>query len=78
MVVARAKDLPHLLVALDRYERALFARRAEWDEWVSVPRSLRTVMLGLVRDASLQRIAGELLWVDKSRRTIRALMQAGA
>lgn len=78
MVVARVKDLPHLLVALDRYERKLFAKRAEWDERVSAPRSLRAAMMGLVRDASLQRIGGELLWVDKSRRAIRALMQAGA
>lgn len=74
MVVARREDLPRLLVALNRHERALFAKRAEIEAGVPARRSLRAAMMYLVREASIQNINGELLWVDLARRTIRALI----
>jgi len=74
MVVARQEDLPRLLVALNGYERALFAKRAEIQEGLPARRSLRAAMMYLVREASLQQISGELIWVDVSRRMIRDLI----
>jgi DNA-binding PadR family transcriptional regulator len=74
MVVARQEDLPSLLVALDGHERALFAKRAEIKAGLPARHSLRAAMMYLVREASIQRINGELLWVDVSRQTIRALI----
>jgi DNA-binding PadR family transcriptional regulator len=76
MVVARQEDLPRLVIALGSYERALFARRAEVEEGLPARHSLRAAMMTMVRDASIQRIRGELQWVDKSRRRIHALMEA--
>lgn len=81
MVVARRRDLPGLLAVLNDYERVLFARRQEIEETMPLPpqRSfpsspplLRSTMMFLVRQAPLQRVAGELVWVDISRRTIHA------
>ncbi len=74
MVVARQEDLPRLLVALNNYERALFAKRATIQADLPVGKSLRSTMMFLVREAPIQQIAGELLWVDVSRKTIRALI----
>jgi DNA-binding PadR family transcriptional regulator len=74
MVVARREDLPRLLVALNRYELALFARRSELQAGVPASSSLRAAMMFLVREASIQQIGGELLWVELSRQTIRALL----
>jgi DNA-binding PadR family transcriptional regulator len=74
MVVARQEDLPRLLVALNGYERELFAKRAKIEADVPTKRQLRSAMMFLVREAPIQRINGELLWVDLSRQTIRDLM----
>jgi DNA-binding PadR family transcriptional regulator len=74
MVVARQEDLPRLLVALNRHERALFAKRTEIQAGLPARHSLRAAMMFLVREASIQQINGELLWVDLSRQTIRALL----
>ena len=76
MVVARREDLPRLLVALDGYEKELFARRTKIEAGRPDRRQLRSAMMFLVREAPIQRINGELLWVDLSRRTIRSLMAA--
>ncbi|HWX87960.1 MAG TPA: PadR family transcriptional regulator [Solirubrobacteraceae bacterium] len=74
MVVARQEDLPRLLVALNGHERALFAKRAEVQADLPARHSLRAAMMFLIREASIQQINGELLWVDLSRQTIRALL----
>jgi DNA-binding PadR family transcriptional regulator len=74
MVVARHEDLPRLLVALDGHERALFVKRAEIEAGLPARQSLRAAMMYLVREASIQQINGELLWVDLSRQTIRGLI----
>jgi DNA-binding PadR family transcriptional regulator len=74
MVVARQEDLPRLLVALNGYERALFAKRTEIEAGLPPRQSLRAAMMYLVRDASLQQIRGELVWVDVSRRMILDLI----
>lgn len=74
MVVARREDLPRLLVALNGYERALFAKRTEIQAGLPARQSLRAAMMYLVREASIQQINGELLWVDVSRQTIHALI----
>ncbi len=74
MVVARPEDLPRLLVALNRYEQKLFARRTKIEAGRPDRRQLRSAMMFLVREASIQRINGELLWVELSRQTIRSLM----
>lgn len=74
MVVARPEDLPRLLVALNSYERELFAERAKIEVDIPARRPLRSAMMFLVREAPIQRINGELLWVDLSRQTIRDLM----
>lgn len=76
MVVARREDLPRLLVALNGYERTLFLKRAEIEAGLPVRHSLRAAMMKLVREASIQRISGDLLWVDGSRRMIRALIES--
>jgi DNA-binding PadR family transcriptional regulator len=74
MVVARQQDLPRLLVALNSYERALFAKRAEIQAGLPARQSLRAAMMFLVREASIQQINGELTWVELSRQTIRSLI----
>jgi DNA-binding PadR family transcriptional regulator len=74
MVVARQQDLPRLLVALNSYERALFAKRAEIQAGLPARQSLRAAMMFLVREASIQQINGELMWVELSRQTIRSLI----
>ncbi|HTB50057.1 MAG TPA: PadR family transcriptional regulator [Solirubrobacteraceae bacterium] len=75
MVVARPEDLPRLLVALNSYERELFAGRAKIEaDMPATTQPLRSAMMFLVREAPIQRINGELLWVDLSRKTIRDLM----
>jgi DNA-binding PadR family transcriptional regulator len=74
MVVARQEDLPRLIVALNGYERALFAKRAEIEAGLPPQHSLRAAMMYLVREASLQQIRGELMWIDASRRMILSLI----
>ena len=74
MVVARPQDLQRLLLVLNDYERVLFARRRRIEEGMPAPRSLRSAMMFLVRQAPLQQIGGELSWVDMSRKTIHVLM----
>ncbi len=74
MVVARMEDLPRLMTALNEYERALFAKREEVEQPRPALPSLRAAMMFLVREASMQRIAAELLWLDMSRHTIRGLL----
>jgi hypothetical protein len=74
MVVARQEDLPRLLVALNGYERELFSTRAKFEADMPTKRQLRSAMMFLAREAPIQRINGELLWVDLSRQTIRDLM----
>jgi DNA-binding PadR family transcriptional regulator len=74
MVVARQEDMPRLLVALNGYERALFAKRAEIEAGLPPRHSLRAAMMYLVREASLQQIRGELVWIDASRRMILDLI----
>jgi DNA-binding PadR family transcriptional regulator len=74
MVVARLEDLPRLLVALNSHERVLFAKRAEIRGGLPARQSLRAAMMYLVREASIRQINSELLWVDLSRQTIRALI----
>jgi DNA-binding PadR family transcriptional regulator len=74
MVVARQQDLRRLLVALNSYERALFAKRTEIQAGLPARQSLRAAMMFLVREASIQQINGELTWVELSRQTIRSLI----
>jgi DNA-binding PadR family transcriptional regulator len=74
MVVARSEDLPRLLVALNSYERELFAKRSNIEAYMPARQPLRSAMMFLVREAPIQRIGSELLWVDLSRQTIRDLM----
>lgn len=74
MVVARHEDLPRLLVALNSYERELFAKLAKIEADMPARQPLRSAMMFLVREAPIQRIRGELLWVDLSRQTVRDLM----
>jgi DNA-binding PadR family transcriptional regulator len=74
MLVARQEDLPRLLVALNDYERELFEKLAKTEADMPPRKPLRSAMMFLVREAPVQRIRGELLWVDLSRRTIRDLM----
>lgn len=74
MVVARPEDLPRLLVALNGYERKLFAERAKIKADMPARQPLRSAMMFLVREAPIQRINAELLWVDLSRQTIHDLM----
>jgi DNA-binding PadR family transcriptional regulator len=74
MVVARLEDLPRLLVALNSHERVLFSKRAEIRAGVPARQSLRAAMMYLVREASIQQINAELLWIDLSRQTIRTLL----
>jgi DNA-binding PadR family transcriptional regulator len=74
MVVARSEDLPRLLVALNSYERELFAKRSNIEADMPARQPLRSAMMFLVREAPIQRIGSELLWVDLSRQTIRDLM----
>lgn len=74
MVVARMEDLPRLLVALDHYERALFAREAEIKGGLPPRQSLRAAMMYLVRDASMKEIRAELLWAGTSRQMILDLL----
>jgi hypothetical protein len=59
---------------LNSYERELFAERAKIEVDIPARRPLRSAMMFLVREAPIQRINGELLWVDLSRQTIRDLM----
>jgi DNA-binding PadR family transcriptional regulator len=75
MVVARLEDLQGLLVALDDHERVLFAKRIEIRAGLPARQSLRAAMMFLVREASVQQINAELLWVDLSRQTMRALLE---
>jgi DNA-binding PadR family transcriptional regulator len=74
MVVARHEDLPRLVIALNGYERSLFSKRAEIEEGLPPRQSLRAAMMYLVREASLQQIRGELMWIDISRRLILDLI----
>jgi DNA-binding PadR family transcriptional regulator len=74
MVVARIEDLPRLLIGLDRYERALFAREAEIKAGLPPRQSLRAAMMYLVRDASIKEIRAELLWAGTSRQMILDLL----
>jgi DNA-binding PadR family transcriptional regulator len=74
MVVARMGDLPRLLVALDHYERALFAREAEIEAGLPPRQSLRSAMMYLVRDSSIQQIRADLIWAGTSRRMILDLL----
>lgn len=74
MVVARTEDLPRLLVGLDHYERALFAREAEIKAGLPPRQSLRAAMMYLVRDASIKEIHAELLWAGTSRQMILDLL----
>jgi DNA-binding PadR family transcriptional regulator len=74
MVVARAEDLPRLLVALDHYERDLFAREAEIRAGLPPRQSLRAAMMYLVRDASIQQIRADLIWAGTSRQMILDLL----
>lgn len=74
MVVARLEDLPRLLVALNGYERELFAKRTKIEADMPTKQQLRSAMMFLVREAPIQQINSELLWVDLSRQTIRGLM----
>jgi DNA-binding PadR family transcriptional regulator len=74
MIVARPKDLPKLLVALNHYERMLFVRQAEIEAGLPHQDSLRAAMMYHVREASLQEIRGELFWIDATRRTIQNLI----
>jgi DNA-binding PadR family transcriptional regulator len=74
MVVAQREDLPRLLIALDGYERVLFAMRAEIEAGLPARQSLRAAMMFLVREAPIQQINSRLHWVDFSRHTIRDLM----
>jgi DNA-binding PadR family transcriptional regulator len=74
MIVARAEDLPRLLVVLNGYEREMFAMRAKIEADMPARWPLRSAMMFLVREASIQRIGAELLWVELSRKTIRDLM----
>jgi DNA-binding PadR family transcriptional regulator len=74
MVVARPEDLPRLLVALNQHERALFSKRDQVQAGTPAQHSLRAAMMFLVREASMQRINGELLWLDLARQTIRTLL----
>ena len=76
MVVARPEDLPRLLVALNQHERALFSKRDQVLQGRPTQHSLRSSMMFLVREASMQRINGELLWLDLARQTIRTLLAA--
>jgi DNA-binding PadR family transcriptional regulator len=77
MVVARQEDLSRLLVALNGYERELFSTRAKFEADMPAKGRLRSAMMFLVREAPIQRINGELLWVDLARQTIRELMISG-
>jgi DNA-binding PadR family transcriptional regulator len=74
MVVARQRDLPALLVALNIYERDLFSKRTTIRADLPARQSLRSAMMFLVREASIQQINSELQWVDLSRQTIRDLI----
>ncbi len=74
MIVARPEDLPKLLEVLNGHERALFAKRVEIQAGLPARQSLRAAMMYLVREASLQQISGELMWVNVSRRTILDLI----
>jgi DNA-binding PadR family transcriptional regulator len=74
MVVARPEDLPRLLVALNQHERDLFAKRDQVMAGRPTQHSLRASMMFLVREASMQRINGDLLWLDLARQTIRTLL----
>ncbi len=74
MVVARYEDLPRLLGVLNDYERMLFALRAQLEGDMPQRGSLLSSMMFLVRQAPLQRIAGELAWLELSRKTIHSLM----
>lgn len=74
MVAARMEDLPRLLVSLDHYERALFAREAEIKAGLPPRQSLRAAMMYLVRDASIKEIRAELLWAGTSRQMILDLL----
>jgi len=74
MVVARFEDLPRLLVALNEHERALFSKRDDIQKGWPSQQSLRAAMMLLVREASMQRINADLLWLDLARQTIRTLL----
>jgi PadR family transcriptional regulator PadR len=74
MIVARPEDLPRLLVAINEHERALFSKRDEVMAGRPAQSSLRASMMFLIREASMQRINGELLWLDLARQTIRTLL----
>lgn len=74
MVAARAEDLPRLLVGLDRYERALFAREAEIEAGLPPTLSLRAAMMYLVRDCAIKELRAELLWAGTSRQMILDLL----
>lgn len=78
MVIARREDLPRLLVALNLHERSLFAKRDQVQEGWPDQNSLRAAMMFLVREASMQQINGELLWLDLARQTIRTLIASQA
>jgi DNA-binding PadR family transcriptional regulator len=78
MVVARPEDLPRLLVALNQHERALFSKRNEVRQGRPTQHSLRASMMLLVREASMQRINADLLWLDMARQTIRTLLASRA
>jgi DNA-binding PadR family transcriptional regulator len=78
MIVARREDLPRLLIAVNSYERTLFARAAEIKSGMADASSLRGAMMKMVREAQRHRISAELLWLDESRRTVHALMALGA
>lgn len=74
MVAARMKDLPRLLVALDHYERALFAREAEIEAGLPPRQSLCAAMMYMVRDSSIKQIRSELLWAGDARQMILDLL----
>lgn len=74
MVAARMKDLPRLLVALDHYERALFAREAEIAGAMPPQHSLRAAMMYMVRNSSIKQIRSELLWAGDTRQMILDLL----
>jgi hypothetical protein len=68
------EELPRLLVGLDYYERALFAREQEIKAGLPPRQSLRAAMMYLVRDASIKEIRAELLWAGTSRQMILDLL----
>ncbi len=74
LVVARERDLPLLLVAVDACERQCFAMRQEIEVDLPPQRSLTGALMHMAREADLEALKCQLSWLDRARGRILDLL----